>query len=396
MSLPERLEQAAEALPDEADAIRPANGDPRQLLTTLDAAGAARVLAWLLEHAPEEGAELALAWLEEPDGDAIVTTIDEGALPKPGRKALRRVLHAARSRGLAAPRAGATASKVSRLPEVDQPISAAYVSPLDPRGARLVYLVESSPGGGARVFETLIDDERGIVDFQVYKAGRRQVRDFIRDVTGRKGGYAAVETDVAAVRALLARAAARHPTSRPFPKPFTEWRSRLTREGEGAATPGEQVRAALEGSAAEADAIDRLAHAARARSFGPWPPAADALETVVRDLRARAEAEPDGAPEGYASWARDAIVALYAGVFAPLMAERFEECAYVFWRRGEEDLARACLATAGSLRDGRGAEAPAVGALGEVIADALAADWKQSLGAGAGEGADAESTGSDG
>ena len=43
MSLAGALEQAASALPDAADAIRPANGDPVRLLELLDPETAARV-----------------------------------------------------------------------------------------------------------------------------------------------------------------------------------------------------------------------------------------------------------------------------------------------------------------------------------------------------------------
>lgn len=392
MSLPERLEEAAEALPADADAIRPANGDPHQLLAVLEPDAARRVLAWLLAHGPDEAGELALAWIEEPGGDAIVAAIDEATLPKPGRKALRRVLHAARSRGLCVEAGQPAVERVARLPEVDQSISGAYVSPLDPRGARLVYLVESSPGGGARVFETLIDHDRGIVDFQVYRAGRRQVREFIRDVTGRKGGFAAVEANPAAVRALIARATARHPASRPFPKPFSEWRSRLTRDAEGAATPGEQVRAALGEGPPGDDATARLVEAVRARALGPWPPGQDAIEAAVKDLRERAEADRESAATALEDWARERMGEVYAGEFAAVLADRFDEAAYVFWRRNEEEMARVCLAAAGSLREGRGAEAPAVAALCDGIASALAADLKQSLGIGAEEGTGAEGT----
>ena len=48
VGLPEALERAATALPGDADAIRPANGDPAALLRALDAEAAARVLGWLL------------------------------------------------------------------------------------------------------------------------------------------------------------------------------------------------------------------------------------------------------------------------------------------------------------------------------------------------------------
>ena len=114
VGLPEALERAASALDADADAIRPANGDPSQLLRGLDAEAATRVLAWLLEHVPAAGAELAAAWAEEPDaGAAPILAIPEEGLPKPARKTLRRARHQLRSRGVAvevAPRVQVVAS----------------------------------------------------------------------------------------------------------------------------------------------------------------------------------------------------------------------------------------------------------------------------------------------
>ena len=72
MSLPERLENAAEALPEDADRIRPANGDPHQLLVNLDGPAAGRVLDWMMNHAPTEAGELAMAWLEAPLGLEVI------------------------------------------------------------------------------------------------------------------------------------------------------------------------------------------------------------------------------------------------------------------------------------------------------------------------------------
>ena len=66
MSLAAVLEEAASALPEYADAIRPANGDPFQLLKGLGPDGAASVLSWLLLHAPDTAGELANDWAEEP------------------------------------------------------------------------------------------------------------------------------------------------------------------------------------------------------------------------------------------------------------------------------------------------------------------------------------------
>jgi hypothetical protein len=82
MSLAEALEAAAGALPAEADAIRPANGDAARLLATLSAEGAARVARWLMAERSVDAEELAEVWCEEAAGQAALLAVDEAANPK--------------------------------------------------------------------------------------------------------------------------------------------------------------------------------------------------------------------------------------------------------------------------------------------------------------------------
>ena len=89
MSLPEALERAASALAGDADQIRPANGDPVQLLDVLDADAAVRVLGWLLSNDADAADELASSWSEEPKGIAPLQQVNESDLPKPGRWEIR-------------------------------------------------------------------------------------------------------------------------------------------------------------------------------------------------------------------------------------------------------------------------------------------------------------------
>ena len=94
IGLPEALERAAIALSADADAIRPANGDPSQLIELLDVEGATRVLEWLLANEPSAGCELAEAWIDDSESSAEpVLRANPDGLPKSARKALRRARH---------------------------------------------------------------------------------------------------------------------------------------------------------------------------------------------------------------------------------------------------------------------------------------------------------------
>lgn len=353
MSLAERLEEAANALPDEADAIRPANGDPTALLQTLSPEAAPRVLRWLLDHAPSEAEELAEDWLQAPGGAAAVEALDVSGLAKPGRKVLRRLLHRARSSGLdvADPAAKSAEPKVARLPKVEAPIDEAYVAPFDPRGARLVYLVESTPSGGARVFEALLDLARGVVDFQVYKAGRSAVRSFVRDVTGRDR-YGAQPAEPARVRALIARHVAVHPADRPLPRSFDDWRGKLLADVDASATPGEAARKSLTPAAEASADVEALLAQVDAGELGPWPTQDRAtLEAAAAAVRSSSEGVGADALEAALDAALDdAARALYDDAELTRCAERLDEMAHLYAGDGEAGLASAALRVADELR----------------------------------------------
>jgi hypothetical protein len=371
--LPEALERAASALPREADAIRPANGDPTRLLEQLDAGAAVRVLRWLFEHEPEDAGELAEAWAAEPGrGAQAVLALEPEGLPKAGRKLLRRVRHRLRSRGLEVPEPSAPAQLV-KLPPVEEALDEALVTPLDPRGARGVYLLGAHPSGGARLFEVLCDDARGILEFRVYSAGRRQMRKLLEDFRERER-LAALPVPPASARALLRRAAAAQPEDRPAPRGFLEWRSQLLGSDAAAPTPGALARAALCASAGgeiEPGALRRAEELVRAGEVGPWPPPAERLgpaaERVAEAARGQIIVSGARRREQAESALEESLPALFAEPFGATTADRFEEAAWVQWQRGLVDDAHACLGAARCFRERGPRDNPVARALIDVV-----------------------------
>jgi len=375
MSLADVLERAAEALPSEAGTIRPANGDPYALLQGLDADGRIRLLEWLLGEAPGEADELLADWLDEPGGVAAVEALDESRLAKPGRKVLRRARHALRSRGVELAERPA-AARVARLPQVADDLTAAWISGLDGRGSGLVFLVEPHPAGGARLFEALLDDARGVLDFQVFNAGRRKVRGFVKDMLARPG-FEAVAVDPGLARARILAVAERHPADRPLPPSVSEWAHRFRPQAGDA--PGAVVEKALE-PAERGEALARVVERVRSGDLGPWPVATEVLSGVAARLR---ESSESGLVVSEATRAEragellaDEALTVYAGEAAGIAATRFRETAFVDWRSGREAEARDCLAVALAFDESTEAARPVAvamleGALSGVL-DALA------------------------
>ena len=251
MSLPESLEHAASELNDLSDRIRPANGDPHRLLNELEPDQAGELLDWILRHEPGPAEELIEAWGESEHGAAVLLAQSEADLPKPARKLLRKAHHRLRSQGyeVAAPsQTPAAAPAIRRLAGHGDRWQAAHVSVPDFRGARMGYLAEPHPAGGARLFEVRFDEGRGILDFKVYNAGRSKVRGFLRSLTEGHSQHL-FEVDRGALCALVRRASLAQPTDRPLPTGFVEWRSRLFPESvEKEATPAAAARSALAGA----------------------------------------------------------------------------------------------------------------------------------------------------
>jgi hypothetical protein len=372
IGLPEALERAATALPRAADAIRPANGDPGQLARGLGADQAGAVLAWLLEHEPAAGAELALAWAEDPETAQPVLGLAPESLPKPARKALRRALHHLRSRGVAVPES-APAATVATLAPLDEGIDEARVTALDPHGVRIAYLATDRAGGGVRLFELALDEGRGVLEFEVFEAGRSRARRFLRD-SAQRATWPTVPAPSASVRALIARAAAHQSTDRSPPRSFAEWRTRLSETPPGIQTPGALARAALGAGAVELGVVTGWV---RDGVIGPWPPATSRVQPLIErlDELAKGVVIVSGAArrEQVDRAVEDALEGIYSAEERSRIADLFEETAYVWWQTGREGDARQAIAAAGDFRDRAPRENPVARAMIErLLSPALA------------------------
>ncbi len=349
MSLPESLERAATALPDLADAIRPANGDPHRLLDELAPEGAERLLTWLLDEASSDAEELVDAWGERDEGVAILLATQGEGVSKAGRKLLRRAHHRLRSQGVAV---AATESKpAERRPVVVHADrwQAAHVSAPDFRGARMGYLVDSRPSSGARLFEIRFDEGRGILDFKVYNAGRSKVRGFLKSLT-ENSGRRLFEVDRDALRALVWRAARAQPTDRPLPTSFIEWRGRLfSDELEKQPTPGELAAKAI-ATADRGAALEAVTERVRAGQVGPWPPTSAWVGDWMDRGRDGVEGL-EGAARGAAidAWIDEVAVALAADTDHDLVARHLAELGWVEGESGETAKAGELLAVAEAL-----------------------------------------------
>jgi hypothetical protein len=358
MSLATALDAAASALPQDEDLLRPANGDALRVLAAATPEAAQRVLAWMLSERPDDAEELIAEWLGDERGRQALLGLREDALSKPGKKALRRWLHRLRSAGAPVPKAAAPAPAVATLAKVEEEIAGAYLSAIDPNGTRMAYFLEPHPNGGARVFEVVFDDARGIGGFRVLQAARGNARRFLKDLARENRG-GAQELPADSVRAAVAFAAQRQPKDRPAPRGFAEWRARVAAAPPGTKLPGEIAEAAL-GASVTADDLRAAVKLVEEGKLGPWPPPREQLLPVLE--RVRSDLASPLVVSGATKAARlddrlaEALGEIFDADAAPVAAHRCRESAFAFWRSGEEASARACLAAAREFARAKPAE----------------------------------------
>ena len=352
MSLPESLERAASELGGLADQIRPANGDPQRLLDELSAEDAGQLLAWILNEEPEAAGELILVWGEVEAGAAILLALPDEGIAKPGRKLLRKARHRLRSRGMEVAVSEQPAKSTRRLRPANDRWQAAHLSAPDFRGARVGYLVESHPAGGARLFEIRFDEARGILDFKIYNAGRSKLRGFLRSLT-RGTDQRLFEVGRDPLRALVRRASLAQPIDRPLPTSFVEWRSRLFSEDlETAQTPGDLVRGALARAsdktaekAEPTDGLDTTLAEIREGQLGPWPPkTAWVGEWMTKGREATEGLEGEARARAIESWLEQVTESLGKETEPKLLSRHLDEMAWIRWQSKAESAARDLLA----------------------------------------------------
>lgn len=348
MSLATALDAAASALPKDENLIRPANGDALRVLAAATPEAAQRVLGWMLSERPDDADELIAEWLGEESGQQALLGLREEALSKPGKKALRRWLHRLRSAGAPIPKPAAPAAGVVTLAKVEEEIAGAYVSAIDPNGTRMAYFLEPHPNGGARVFEVVFDDARGIGGFRVLQAARGNALRFLKDLARENKGVAE-ELPADSVRAAVAFAAQRQPKDRPAPRGFAEWRARVAAAPAGTKLPGEIAEAAL-GASVSAEDLRAAVKLVEEGRLGPWPPLREQVMPILE--RVRSDLASPLVVSGATKNARledrlsEALAEIYDADANAIAAHRCRESAFAFWRGGDEPAARASLAAA--------------------------------------------------
>ena len=149
-----------------------------------------------------------------------------------------------------------------------------------------------------------------------------------------------------------------------------EWRSRLGRAPEGTPTPGELARAALGGPVSPSLAR-RAAELVEGREAGPWLAPSEALRATAQKLVDVRDGKVviSGVQKQMQieEVLGKALEEIFGAKTRERMAARFDETAYVLWKAGRDEDARACLAAGQLFRDASPAQNPVARAILQVV-----------------------------
>lgn len=270
-------------------------------------------------------------------------------------KSLRRSLQRLRQHGIKVelPQAGAP---VYRPPA---PVTAeAFVTGVDGQGARIVFLAQPRAPHGLSLFEALISEEKGLLEFNAYETQHRGLEKFM-DSLREKPSLLLGSTSPSHARFLIGAAMERNMASGTrLPRGASELRATWDAGDEAAAALGEDALAAIgaddDGSALAASE-KLLAHEA----FKGWYVSPDVVAPYVERTREAADSRivlnPLQKRERQAGLIREATDALFAdnaeGTLRARYAARLREMAYLLNIHGDADAARQARAVAERLAD---------------------------------------------
>ena len=144
--------------------------------------------------------------VDDPATIPLVQALRQAFSHKPVQKAIRKTIFKLRQKGLSVPDNGGAknGTKISMRPEGEEPM--AYLGSIDPEGNRALFLALPQVPKGFNVGIGLINDESGILDFQMGLYSKKRMKELETHFLAEDGPISMVEASLPHVATVLERA----------------------------------------------------------------------------------------------------------------------------------------------------------------------------------------------
>ena len=305
-----------------------------------------RLLDWLGSQATSEAGEALQRYLR--------ATHDKQRI-----KQAKRALHRLRSQGLEVEAPGEPAAAGFTLAIDAEPLEGAraYLTSIDGRGARLVWVLWRAASGGSRLLQAVVDDSVGVREAEIATVTRNGFREYIQQVDANPTILLAQVEPARAIETLQAAARRSEQSGNEVPAAYLEF-ARRSQVSPGAAGP---VTARIYGlidagePGGDAALIEASMTLLREPCFQSWAMDGAAVDAAAEEVHSAETStlmiSEEQRRERMQAAIRNAVHESFDPDSRSLYRGRLEEMATMLWERGRHDEARRALAAAIGLTD---------------------------------------------
>lgn len=299
-----------------------------------------------------------IASLGTPEAGRALQRFLEEARDKEQIKQIKKALHRMRSQGVeleeveAESRAGGFSLALDGGSLQD---ARAYLTSVDGRGARLVWVMWRAPSGGSRLLQAVIDDTTGVREAEVATVTRQGFRDYVEQMKSNPTVMLA-QVSLAQASATLAAAAARtEEAGGELPTAYRKWAEMADVSPAAAGKTAVYRRIPMSEVRGDEALIDEAMKLLREPHFQSWAMEGavidDAAEEVYQAETSTLMLNDEQRRERMQDAIREAVTKSFDDDTRKRYRLRLEVMAEMLWERGEQDAARRALAAAVGLTE---------------------------------------------
>ena len=307
------------------------------------------------ENRPPPETIEALVALGSPKAKRILEDYADGDLDRETARLVRRALYRLESQGIQSEGSMELekpgGSKIFR-PLVNPPQG--FMSTVDRDGSRVVWLAKPIPGGGCLLFQAIVNDEQGLLDFSALEVKLRSFRSYVREITQGGREFPVAEIPASEAAELIHSAYELSSDRRmEIPQEYPLHQRQVAEMGEGAEGVTDRLVNEAAKMSAEAVSPERMKGLLDQPVFSAWGFGKKEVTSYVDDMKEMLNSQlvvsKSARQEQFDKVCKKATTELFQSERLERFKKRLEASASVLLKTNQEESARLVLAVSESL-----------------------------------------------